>query len=97
MAITSPSSALKPVVVSMLTATLQRAQAGAGPKMGDNDATCRQHRRLMGQAAGDIFVGQPVKTVTPNARVGNRPRQRQSRCHWWHCMMKRRIEAGDLR
>ena len=35
--------------------------------MGDDDAAARNLGRDLGQALGDVFVGQPVEAVAPDA------------------------------
>ena len=60
------------------------------PAVGDLGRALRQHR-------GDVFVGQPVKPVAPDALLVQRIGQRKSLRHLGRGAVKRGVEARDLR
>ena len=66
--------------------------------MGDHDAPfgVRCADRI-GQDAGNIFVGQAVESVAPNAVVGETARQREGGSDLRLGVVKGGVEAGDLR
>ena len=74
--ITSPSSAVNPMVVAMLHRP-QRAHAGTVARWSTTvrPAAARGSCR---KARGDVLVGQPMEAVAPHARQPQRARQRES-------------------
>ena len=79
-------------------AAMDRTQARAAAEMGHDDATIGRCRaKDVGQNACDIFIGKAVKPVPPDALGGEPMRQRERGGDLSLSMMKRRVEAGDLR
>ena len=66
--------------------------------MGDNDAILGSDRpENFRKRAGNIFVGQAVKSVSSDTLVRDRARQCESRGDLRLGMVKGCVEAGDLR
>ena len=63
----SPSSAVKPIVLSTLRPSRERAHRGAAAEMGDDHPALRRCPARPAASAGDIFVGQAVKAVAAHA------------------------------
>src|SRR6266704_1728018 len=48
-------------------ALIHRAHAGAATEMGDDDAAIgRERAEYIWKDAGDVFIGQPVKSIPPD-------------------------------
>ena len=76
---------------------LDRAHRGAAAEMGDDHASARDVRRDLRQALGDIFVGQAVEAVAPDAFGMELVRDRVMVGERIVVAMEGGIEAGDLR
>ena len=64
--------------------------------MADDDASCRMHGRHLPQPLADIFVGQSVKSVAPDALRIEFARQGIGVADPRMGAVKGGIEAGDL-
>ena len=73
------------------------AHGRAAAEMGHDHAALCNVRRQFRQPARDIFVGQPVETVTADAFLVEAFGQSVAVGNFGMAAMKRRIEAGDLR
>ena len=93
----SPSSAVKPSVLSTLLPLLQGTQAGAAAEMRDDDAPFGNFRRDLRQDRRDVLVRQAVKAVSLHARLADFARQRNELGDCRLPAMEARVEAGDLR
>jgi hypothetical protein len=91
----SPSSAVKPIVVSTL-APAHRAKARPVAQMGDDHPPLRQRRIERGQTGRDIFVGQSVEAIAAHPPRGIGARERQARGDAGHGMVEAGVETGDL-
>ena len=65
--------------------------------MGDDDVRARNIRGDFPQASGDIFVGQAVKSVSPDALAIEVLRNCVTISELVVLAMECRVEAGDLR
>ena len=65
--------------------------------MGYDDAALGALSKGLRQYAGNVFVGQSVKTVTAQPQFGDCPWQRQRLCNHRLRTVECRIEAGNLR
>ncbi len=57
----------------------------------------RRTRVVARQRIGDVLVREPVKAVPAHAAIGDRPGQRERLRDGRRAVVKRRVEAGDLR
>src|SRR5262249_61536165 len=75
----------------------QCAHGGAAAEMRDNHSACHHGRGDLAQALGDVFVGEPVKPVAPDAlgikTLGNSVMVRDGAV----AVMKGGVEAGNLK
>ena len=64
-----PSSAVKPIVLSMLRPPSMRAHRGAAAEVGGDDPAAGDLRGELGQAVGDVLVAEAVEAVAADALV----------------------------
>ena len=89
-----PSSAVKPIVLSTLRPSCERAHRGAAAEMGDDHpAASRCRARPRGRRLGDVFVGQAVKAVAADAlgieaAAGWRSGRRRASWPRWNAVSK---------
>ena len=91
-----PSTAVKPIVLSMLRPAWMRAHRGAGAQMADHHPALRQSWVDLAQPVGDILVGEAVKAVAAHALLVPAVRDREPVGDLGMAAVERGVEAGDL-
>ena len=92
-----PSSAVKPMVVSMLRPPRSRAHRGAAAEVGDDDPAFGDLGATSGRRLGDVLVAEAVEAVAADALVVEGARQRVAVGVGRVAAVEGGVEAGDLR
>ena len=80
----------------MLRRSCMAHKRGTVAQVGYDDAAIGQCAQMLWQLTGNVFVGNPVKSVTPDTRIVQLAGQPQPLGQCRLVTMEGRVEAGDL-